>query len=81
MQKRKASFDHFKDLLGDIPLIRVLEGKGAQGRWLIFKHRFFEAHDFCIIESKKSCKGGRKPARMSKDLMEKYKWKKKVYTM
>jgi len=59
-------------------LIGVLEGKGAQESWLTFKHCFFEAQDWCIIESKKSCKGGRKPARMSKELAEKLKWKKKV---
>lgn len=35
----------------------------------------------CSFKSKKSGKGGKKPTCMSKELMEKVKWKKKVHRM
>ena len=37
---RRANFGLFKDLLGRIPRISALEGRGTQESWLIFKHRF-----------------------------------------
>ena len=33
----RANFGLFKQLLGEIPWDRVLEGKGAQDSWLAFK--------------------------------------------
>ncbi|GAB0208952.1 hypothetical protein GRJ2_003360900 [Grus japonensis] len=37
---RRANFGLFKALLGRIPWVRALEGKGAQESWSIFKHHF-----------------------------------------
>jgi len=78
---RRANFDFFKDLLGGIPWVRALEGRGVQESWILFKHHFLHAQDQCIPMSKKSSKGGRRPAWVSKKLLAKLKWKKKVYRM
>ncbi|GAB0209397.1 mitochondrial enolase superfamily member 1 [Grus japonensis] len=78
---RRGNFGLFRDLLGRIPWVRALEGKGAQESWSIFKHHFLQAQDWCILKSKKSSKGSRRPAWMSKELLEKLKGKKEVYRM
>ncbi|PKU30268.1 glycerol kinase [Limosa lapponica baueri] len=78
---RSADFGLFKDLLGGIPWAKALEGREVQESWLIFKHHFLQAQDRCIPRSKKSGKGGRKPAWMNRELLEKLRWKKKVYRM
>ncbi|PKU33295.1 rna-directed dna polymerase from mobile element jockey-like [Limosa lapponica baueri] len=77
---RKANFSLFKKLLGEIPWVRALEGRGAQESWTIFKYRFLQAQDRCTPKSKKSGKGSRRPAWLSRELLKKLKWKKEVYT-
>ncbi|NWX33671.1 RTJK polymerase, partial [Notiomystis cincta] len=47
----------------------ALQGRGVQERWSIFKHRFFQAQEQCIMISKKSGKGGKRPAWMNKELL------------
>jgi len=37
---RRANFGLFKDLLGGIPWVRTLEGRGVQESWSLFKHHF-----------------------------------------
>ena len=78
---KRANFSLFKDLLGGIPAVRNLEGRGVQENWLLFKHHFLHAQDQCISMSKKSSKGGRTHAWMNKELPTKLKWKIKVYGM
>ncbi|GAB0206764.1 mitochondrial enolase superfamily member 1 [Grus japonensis] len=78
---RRANFGLFKDLLGRIPWVKALEGKGAQESWLIFKHHFLQAQDQCIPKNRKTRKGGRRPAWMSKEPLEKLKGKKEAYRM
>ncbi|GAB0205877.1 mitochondrial enolase superfamily member 1 [Grus japonensis] len=76
---RRANFGLFKDLLGRIPWVKVLEGGGVQESWSVFKHHFLRAQDQCIPKNRKTSKGGRRPAWMSKELLEKLKGKKEVY--
>ncbi|GAB0190586.1 mitochondrial enolase superfamily member 1 [Grus japonensis] len=78
---RRANFGLFKDLLGRIPWIKVLEGKGAQESWSVFKHHFLRAQDQCIPKNRKTSKGGRRPTQISKKLLEELKGKKEVYSM
>jgi len=59
---RRANFGLFKELLGGIPWVRALEGRGVQECWSLFKHRFLHAQDQCIPLRKKSRKRGRRPA-------------------
>jgi len=56
----------------------VLKGKESHESWLTLKHHFFQAQDWCILESKKSGKGGRGLVWISKGLMDKLKAKKKI---
>jgi len=68
----------YKELLGGILWVRALEGRGVQESCLLFKHHFLHAQDWCIPLSKKSRKGGRRPAWMSKELLVELRWKRKV---
>ncbi|KGL74422.1 hypothetical protein N309_09388, partial [Tinamus guttatus] len=76
---KRANFDLFRELLGGIPWARVLEGKGVQESWLLFKHHFLQAQDPCIPIRKKSRKAGKRPAWMGKELLGKLNEKKSTY--
>jgi len=76
---RGANFGLFKDLLGEIPWVRALEGRRVQESWSLFQDHFFHALDQCIPLSEKSSKGGRRPAWKSKELLVKLRGKRKVY--
>jgi len=78
---RRANFGLFKDLLGGIPWVRALEGRGVQESWSLFKRHFLHAQDQCIPLRKKSSKGGRRPAWMSKEVRAEIRWKRKVHGM
>jgi len=67
---RRANFGLFKDLLGGIPWVRALEGRGVQESWSLFKRHFLHAQEQYILLSKKSSKGGRRPAWLSRELLE-----------
>jgi len=66
---KRANFALFKELLGGIPWVRALEGRGFQECWSLFRHHFLHAQDRCIPLSRKSRKGGRRPTWMSKELL------------
>jgi len=66
---RRANFGLFKDLLGGIPWVRALGGRGVQESWSLFKHHFLHAQERCMPLSKISSKGGRRPTWMSKELL------------
>jgi len=76
---RRANFGLFKDLLGGIPWVRALEGRGVQESWSLFKHHFLHAQNQCIPLSKKSSKGSRRPTWMNEELLAE--WQRKVYGM
>jgi len=59
--------------------VTAVAARGVQESWLLFQHHFLHAQDWCIPVIKKSRKGGRRPVWMSKKLLAKLKWKKKVY--
>jgi len=78
---RRANFGLFKEILGGIPWVRALEGRGVQECWSLFKHHFLYAQDLCIPLSKKSRKRSRRLAWMSKELPAELRWKRQVYRM
>jgi len=78
---RRVNFGLFKELHGGIPCTRALEGRGVQESWSLFKRHFLHAQDWFIPLRKKSRKGGKRPARMSKELLAELRWKRKVYGM
>jgi len=76
---RRADFALFKELLGGIPWVRALEGRGVQEHWPLFKHHFLQAQEWCIPLRKKSGKGGRRSSWMSKEFLVELRWKRQVY--
>jgi len=76
---RRTNFGLFRALLGGIPWVRTLEGRGVQECWSLFIHHFVHAQDQCIPLIKKSSKGERRPTWMSKELHSELRWKRKVY--
>ena len=62
----------FKDILRGILWARALKDKGYQESWSALNHHFFQAQDLCIPKSVKAGKGGRRPAWMSKELIDKF---------
>ena len=78
---RRANTGLFKDLLRGILWVWALAGRGVQESWLLLNHRFLHAQDWCNPMSKKSSTGGRRPAWMSKELLAKLTWKRKVCKM
>jgi len=76
---RRANFGLFKELLGGIPWVRALEGRGVQESWSLFKRHFLHAQQRCIPLSKKSRKGGKRPAWMSNELLVELRLKRKVH--
>ncbi|GAB0204079.1 mitochondrial enolase superfamily member 1 [Grus japonensis] len=76
---RRADFGLFRDLLGRIPWDKVLEGRGAQDSWLIFKGHLLQAQEPCIPTKGKSSKNTKRPPWMNKELLGKVKQKKEAY--
>ncbi|PKU45830.1 rna-directed dna polymerase from mobile element jockey-like [Limosa lapponica baueri] len=77
---RRANFNLFKKLLGEIPWDKTLEGRGAHESWLILRHHFLQAQDRCIPKRKKTGKRSRRPVWLSRELLKKLKWKKEAYS-
>jgi len=81
LEFRRANFGLFKEPLLGIPRVMVLEGRGVQESWLLFKNHFLHAQDRCIPLRKKSRKGGKRLAWMIKELLAELRWNRKVYGM
>ncbi|KFV08099.1 hypothetical protein N340_03987, partial [Tauraco erythrolophus] len=75
----RADFGLFRDLLGRVQWDEVLEGRGAQESWLIFKDHLLQAQERCIPTKRKSGRNTRTPAWMNKELMDQLGHKKKAY--
>ncbi|KFZ48070.1 hypothetical protein N321_02745, partial [Antrostomus carolinensis] len=76
---RRANFQLFKELLDGIPWETVLMDIGTEQSWQVFKDTFLRAQELCIPQHKKSSRGGRKLAWLSKDLLVKLREKKEMY--
>jgi len=66
---RRDNFALFKELLGGILWARALKCRGVQECWSLFKRHFLHAQERCIPLSKKSSKGGRRPAWLNKEIL------------
>lgn len=75
----RANFGLFRQLLGEIPWARLLEGKGAQNSWLVFRDCIYRVQNQSIPTHRKSRKGARRPAWLNRELLCKLKWKRRVY--
>jgi len=78
---RRTNYGLFKELLGGIPWLRALEGRGVQEWWSLLKHHFLHAQEWCIPVRRISRKAGRRTGWMSKELLSEFRWKRKVHGM
>jgi len=76
---KRADFGLFRDPLSRVPWDKMLEGRGAQESWLIFRDHFLQAQDQCSPINKKSGKNATWPAWMDKEFLDKSKHKKEAY--
>ncbi|PKU46342.1 glycerol kinase [Limosa lapponica baueri] len=76
---RRADFGLLRDLIGRVTWEKVLERRGAQESWLVFKDHLLQAQESCIPKKKKSDKKARRPAWINKKLQDKLKNKKEAY--
>jgi len=81
LESRRANFGLFKELLGGIPWVRALEGRGVQESWSLLKHHFLHVQDRCIPLRKKSSKEVRRRTWMSKELLAELRGKRMVCGM
>ncbi|KFQ43562.1 hypothetical protein N333_00528, partial [Nestor notabilis] len=73
---KRADFCLFRNLLSTVPWHIVLEGRGAQDCWLIFKDHLLQAQD----PTKRKCgRRARRPPWMDKELLRKLRGKKEAY--
>jgi len=59
---RRADFGLFRELLARVSWDKALEGRGAQGKWLIFKDHVLQAQKRYIPTKRKSGKNVRRTA-------------------
>jgi len=78
---RRANSGLFNDTHGGILWVRILEGRVVQKSRSLFRHHFLSAQDQCTSISRKSSKGGRRPAWMRKEILAELIQKRKIYGM
>lgn len=80
LDSRRADFGLFKALLSGVQWERALEGRGAQGCWLVFKDHFLHAQTRCIPTRRQSGKNASsRPPWMDKELLSKLRAKKEAF--
>ncbi|KFO76748.1 hypothetical protein N303_02927, partial [Cuculus canorus] len=72
---RKADFQLFKELFSRTPWNMVLQYKGAEQSWKIFKEAFHKVQERSVPVCRKSGRKGKRPAWLSQDLLVKLKKK------
>ena len=65
---RRADFELFRRLVGRVPWGSVLESKGVQDDWLLFKKEVLKAQEQAVPLSRKMSRRGRRPAWMNREL-------------
>ena len=65
---RRADFELFRRLVGRVPWGSVLESKGVQDGWLLFKKEVLKAQEQAVPLSRKMSRRRRRPAWMNREL-------------
>ncbi|KFQ42530.1 hypothetical protein N333_10137, partial [Nestor notabilis] len=76
---KRADFGLFGNLLSKVLWDIVLEGRGAQDCWLIFKDHLLHAQERCIPTRRKCGRRARRPPWMDKELLRKLRGEKEAY--
>ena len=78
---RRADFELFRRLVGRVPWGSVLESKGVQDGWLLFKKEVLKAQEQAVPLSRKMSRCGRRPAWMNRELFLRLQEKKRIYLL
>ena len=78
---RRADFELFRRLVGRVPWGSVLESKGVQDGWLLFKKEVLKAQEQAVPLSRKMSRRGRRPAWMNRELFLRLREKKRIYLL
>ena len=78
---QRAGFDLFRRLVGRVPGDSVLESKGVQDGWLLFKKEVLKAQEQAVPLSHKMSRRGRRPAWMNRELFLRLQEKKRIYLL
>ena len=81
MDFRRADFELFRRLIGRVPWGTVLESKGVQDGWLIFKKEVLKVQEQAVTVSCKMSRRGRRPAWMNRELFLRLQEKKRIYLL
>jgi len=76
---RKANFQLLKELVSRTPWETALRDRGAEQSWQIFKDAFCREQELSVPRCKKSGKGGKRPAWLSRHLLAKLKGKRGLH--
>ncbi|KFO79625.1 hypothetical protein N303_03515, partial [Cuculus canorus] len=76
---RKADFQLFEELLSRTPCDMVLQDKGAEHSWKIFKEAFHKAQEPSVPVCRKSRREGKRLVWLSRELLVKLKKKKELH--
>ena len=78
---RRADFELFRRLVGRVPWGSVLESKGVQDGWLLFKKEVLKAQEQAVPLSCKMSRCGRRPVWMNRELFLRLQGKKRIYLL
>lgn len=76
---RRTDFGLFKDLLSKVSWDRPLEGRQVQKCCLNFRDHLLQTQEQCILARRKLGKNARRPSRMDKELLRKFRAKKRSF--
>ena len=74
----RADFELFRRLVGRVPWGSVLESKGVQDGWSLFKKEVLKAQEQAVPLSRKMSRRGRRPVWMNRELFLR---KKRIYLL
>ena len=78
---RRADFELFRRLVGRVPWGSVLESKGVQDGWLLFKKEVLKVHEQAVPLSRKMSRRGIRLAWMNRELFLRLQEKKRIYLL
>ncbi|TRZ18145.1 hypothetical protein HGM15179_008964 [Zosterops borbonicus] len=76
---RRADFGLFKRLIQRVPWEEALKNKEVQESWVFFKTEFLRAQEQTVPVCRKTSRQGKRPAWMSKEVLDELRNKKRTY--
>ena len=76
-----TDFELFRRLVGGVPWGSVLESKGVQDGWLLFKKEVLKVQEQAVHLSRKMSQSGRRPVWMNRELFLRLQEKKRIHLL